>query len=140
MVATIPQLPSVQALATIAAPSSTQHLANHLSDLNPKIISDGEGEVEIGGRTYKLKKQLVDSLRNHDLPEGLRRLTIPHLIIHPLQDATLPYWHAEQLFETTGGPKSFVTLDRCDHLLIDRPEICPFVAELITNWFRYVVF
>ena len=126
---------SAQALTTIASPSSTKHLADFLSTTNPDIIETGEGEVEIGGRTYLLKKQLIDNLREQDLPKSLQQLSIPHLIFHPLEDSTLPYWHAEKMFELTGGPKSMITLDRSDHLLVQRPDDCDFVANMINHWF-----
>ena len=129
------KIETVKALVTIASPSSTKHLADYLSTTNPDIVNKGAGEVEIGGRTYELKKQLIDNLREHDLPKSLQQLTIPHLIFHPLEDATLPYWHAEKMFELTGGPKSMVTLDHSDHLLVQRPDDCDFAANMISQWF-----
>lgn len=129
------QFNSVKALATIASPSSTKHLADFLSSTNPEIIDSGAGEVEIGGRTYQLKKQLIDNLREQDLPKSLQQLTIPHLIFHPLEDTTLPYWHAEKMLELTGGPKSMITLDQSDHLLVQRPDDCDFVATMISHWY-----
>ena len=128
------KLPSIRGLVTIASPSSTTHLADFLSRTNPAIVEQGEGEVEIGGRTYLLKKQLIDNLRKQDLPKALQELRIPHLIFHPREDETLPYWHAEKMFELSGGPKSMVTLDQSDHLLVTRPDDCPFVADLVVRW------
>ena len=95
----------------------------------------GEGEVEIGGRTYRLKKQLIDNLRQQDLPAKISALTLPHLIIHPLEDKTLPYWHAEKIQQSTGGPGSLITLERSDHLLVERDGEANFVAEMIELWF-----
>jgi putative redox protein len=131
-------IPSAAGLVTIAAPSSTEHLADNLSRQNPAIVSQGEGSVEIGGRSYLLKKQLIDDLRNQDLPGQLRELKLPHLILHPREDETLPFWHAERMFEWSGGIKSLVTLDGSDHLLITRGDDCRFVADLIALWFRRV--
>ena len=130
------KIESAKALVTIASPSSTKHLADYLSTTNPAIVNEGQGTVEIGGRTYTLKNQLIDNLRAQDLPSTLAALTIPHLIFHPLEDATLPYWHAEKMFELTGGPKSMITLDHSDHLLVQRDDDCDFVANMIANWFR----
>lgn len=130
------KIESVKAMVTIASPSSTIHLADFLSRTNPDIVEKGEGEVEIGGRTYLLKKQLIDNLRQQDLPSSLEQLTIAHLIFHPDEDETLPYWHAEKMFELTGGPKSMVTLDKSDHLLVTRRDDCDFVADLIDRWLQ----
>ncbi len=136
MAAIASRIASVQALVTIASPSSTEHLAGYLNRANPEIVSRGEGPVEIGGRTYLLKKQLIDNLHNQDLPARLQQLSVPHLIFHPLEDETLPYWHALRMFELTGGPKSLITLDHSDHLLMNRPGECDFIADTIALWFN----
>ena len=134
------QMESARALVTIASPSTTQHLADYLALSNPAIEDQGQGEVTIGGQSYLLKKQLIENLRQQDLPAALKQLTLPHLMFHPDADDTLPYWHAEKMFDLTGGPKSMITLDRSDHLLVDHPADAPFVADLTRLWFaRYQV-
>ena len=130
------RIPSVEALVTIATPSSTEHLAGYLNRANPEIVSHGEADVEIGGRTFLLKKQLIDNLHSKDIPASLQQLSIPHLIFHPLEDETLPYWHALRMFELTGGPKSLITLDHSDHLLMSRDSECAFIADTISLWFN----
>lgn len=135
LISTAEQIESARALVTIASPSSTQHLADFLSRSNPDILSAGEGTVEIGGRSYLLKKQLIENLREQDLPAKLRQLHISHLIFHPLEDDTLPYWHAEKMFELARGAKSMITLDHSDHLLVTRRDDCDFVANTIAGWF-----
>ena len=136
MMATAGQQTSVIGLVTIASPSSTHHLADYLGRTNPDIEAKGEGEVTIGGRTYLLKKQLIENLRQQDLPAALQALKIPHLIFHPREDDTLPFWHAEKMFELTGGHKSLVTLDQSDHLLVTRPDDCDYVADLTFKWMQ----
>ena len=128
------QIPSARVLVTIASPSTTEHLANFLSTTNPKIESEGEGVVEIGGRHWTMRKQLIENLRSLNLPAEIEQISIPHLIMHPPEDETLPYWHAEELFRMTGGPKSMVTLVGSDHLLVKNKEDVAFVAELINLW------
>ena len=138
MLAVAGELSSVSALTTIASPTTTIHLADYLQKVNPNIVSEGEGEVEIGGRTYLLKKQLLRSLRSQDLPHHLANLNKPHLIFHPLEDQTLPYWHAQKMLELTSGPGSLVTLDEADHLLVEPEGEAEFVADLIHLWFRRI--
>ncbi|MEM7454598.1 MAG: alpha/beta hydrolase [Planctomycetota bacterium] len=135
MMRSITEFDSVAALVTIASPSSTHHLADYLSRTNPDIEGAGQGEVTIGGRTYTLKKQLIENLRAHNLEESIARIHVPHMIIHPPEDDTLPYWHAEKLFELTGGVKSMLTLDGSDHLLVDQPVDVEYVATMIDTWF-----
>lgn len=136
MMATAPDLPSARGLVTIASPSTTHHLADYLARTNPAIVEQGEGEVVIGGRPWTLRKGLLESLRDQDLESAIRRISVPHLIMHPPEDDTLPFWHAERLFEWSGGDRTFVTLSGADHLLVDNPADVPFVAETIVSWFR----
>ena len=136
MVAVAPEIASARAVVTIASPSTTEHLADYLSRTHPDILERGEGEVTIGGRRYRLRRELIENLRQTDLPSALERLQLPHLIFHPDRDQTLPYWHAERMFELTGGIKSMVTLHDSDHLLVDRPDDPAYVASLIVPWFR----
>jgi len=127
---------SARALVTIASPSTTEHLSNFLSQTNPRIEAEGAGEVEIGGRVWTLRRQLIENLRGLDLPAEIRKIRLPHLIFHPPDDKTLPYWHAEQIFEMTGGPKSMITLEGADHLLVNQPDDVGFVADVIQLWFQ----
>lgn len=129
------EIESARALVTIASPSTTKHLIDHLSSSSPAIISDGQGEVTIGGRTWLIKKQFLENLAKHDLEQSLKELRKPHFIIHPSTDETLPYWHAERMFELTGGPKSVLTLDGSDHLLVGRQDDTAYVANMIAGWF-----
>ena len=134
------EISSARALVTIASPSTTNHLADYLSSANPQIESTGEGQVEIGGRQWTLRRQLIENLRSLDLPSEIEKINLPHLIFHPPDDATLPYWHAERLFEITGGTKAMVSLDGADHLLVNRPDHVGFVSEMIRVWVgRYLV-
>jgi putative redox protein len=128
------EIESAVALITIAAPSTTEHLIQHLVDAAPSVLTDGEGDVAIGNRTWRIKRQLLENLKQYDFPDVLRCLQKPHMIFHPAADQTLPYWHAEKMFELTGGPKSLVTLDGSDHLLVDRDDDADFVADMISLW------
>ncbi len=138
MMRSVGEFESVNALVTIASPSSTHHLADFLDATNPDIAESGEGTVEIGGRTWTLKKQLLDNLRSHDLESAIREIRVAHMIIHPPDDRTLPYWHAEKLFELTGGSKTVVTLEGSDHLLVRQAGDVEYVAALIQLWFARV--
>jgi pimeloyl-ACP methyl ester carboxylesterase len=129
-------VPSARGLVTIAAPSSTQHLADFLAGQNADIMSKGEGVVEIGGRSHRLQRQLIDDLRGFDLEPSIRKINVPHMIIHPPEDKTLPYWHAEKLCEFTGGAKTLITLDGSDHLLVKQPGDVGYVATLIGAWIK----
>ncbi|MEM9942892.1 MAG: alpha/beta fold hydrolase [Planctomycetota bacterium] len=141
MMASTHAVESAKAIATLAAPSCTHHLAEFLAQTNPEIESSGAGEVVIGGRTHLMTSQLLDSLRRFDLKKEIEGIEIPHLILHSPADETLDYRHAEILFELTGGPKSLLTLSGADHLMVNQPQDVGYVADMIAGWtFRQLDF
>ena len=132
------EIPSLRAIALIAAPAETQHLAQRIAAANPDISRLGVGEFTVGGATYKLRRQLIEDLRSYDLEADLRALQLPLLIMHSPADTTLSYQHARRLMVSTLGPTSLITLDGADHLLVDQPGDVEFVARMISTWFsRY---
>ena len=136
MMASASQIDSAVGLVTVAAPSCTKHLAEFLSRQNPAIETEGSGQVVIGGRSHLMRAQLLQSFRNRDLKSEIESLRIHHLIFHSPLDETLAFRHAEEIFSLTGGPKSLVTLDGADHLLVNQPGDVEFVADLIAIWSR----
>lgn len=134
MMAVSRQIASASGIVTLAAPSGTRHLAEFLSQQSPEIETEGIGSVVIGGRQYRLKRQLLESLRNRDLEADIGAIRMHHLILHSPMDETVGFHHAETLIRISGGIKSMVTLDGSDHLLINRTEEVQFVADLIDLW------
>ncbi len=134
MMASVSKIPSARCLVTLASPCETEHLAEFLVSQNPAIETDGQAQFLIGGRNLTMRSQLLESFRNRDLRHEIASLTIPHLILHSPVDETLAFQHAEQIFSLTGGPKSLVTLDGADHLLVNQPEDISFVGNLISLW------
>ncbi len=139
MMASASSIPSAQALATVAAPSCTKHLAQFLGSTNPAIEAHGIGDVTIGGRTHTIRRELLDSLRGFDLKQVIEKIDIPHLVMHSPVDETLAFRHAEEIFAWTGGEKSFVTLAGSDHLLVNQPEDVGYVADLIALWSSRII-
>ena len=127
-------LETVKGVVTLASPSDTIHLADVLDGLNPAIETDGVGDVEIGGITHTVKKQMLDSLRSFELHASIAGLKKPHLILHSPADKTVDYEHALQLFAWTAGPKSLVTLNGSDHLFLNRKGDTADVASIIATW------
>ncbi|MBD3857110.1 MAG: alpha/beta fold hydrolase, partial [Acidobacteria bacterium] len=56
------RIPSVTAVATLAAPSSTDHLAGVIRSSASGIESAGEAEVRIGSRSFRIRKEFLDDL------------------------------------------------------------------------------
>ena len=132
--ATAPAIDSVRAIATIAAPSDTVHLAHLLSHMNPDIDRVGNGAVIIGGLSHRITRQMLETLRQTDLSQLLRQVQTPLIAFHSPVDATLGWEHAERIFQSVQGPRTLVTLDGADHLLVRQPRDVHFVADLIEVW------
>ncbi|MDH4049691.1 MAG: alpha/beta fold hydrolase [Gammaproteobacteria bacterium] len=126
-------LPSVVAVATIGAPAQPSHVADLLGDARPEIESRGEATVNLGGRPFKVKKQFLDDLEQHGLPESLSALRKAILIMHAPLDDTVDISNASELFLNAKHPKSFVSLDKADHLL-SRNEDSYYAGTVLACW------
>ena len=111
------RIPEALAIATLGAPSDTDHLRQTIVRLAPDLEARGEAEVNLGGRPFRIRKQLLDDLEEDHLRGVLERLHKALLIFHSPVDNIVGIDHARRLFEMAKHPKSFVSLDRADHLL-----------------------
>ncbi len=138
VLAAAPRLPSVKAVATVGAPSDPAHLADRLEASDP-AVAEGEAVVRLAGRPFRLRRQLLDDLRGQRLDEAVRGLRRPLLIFHSPVDEVVGIEHARHLYEAAKHPKSFVSLDGADHLLLRDPADAAFVGRTLAAWLtRYV--
>jgi uncharacterized OsmC-like protein/alpha-beta hydrolase superfamily lysophospholipase len=124
---------SCRAVVTIAAPSRAAHVENLLSDARQSIESAGEARVDIGGRPFLIRKQFLDDLNRHAVPDNLRALGRALLILHSPVDTVVSISNAGEIFERAVHPKSFVSLDDADHLL-NREEDAEYAAAVLSSW------
>jgi len=138
------ELPSVRAVASIAAPSDTRHLASFLERLNPDIVSHGIGQVTIGATTHSIARPMLDDFRTFDLPSHLRRLSKPVLLLHSPEDETLGFEHVIRLYQllTSREPNdpppcatSLMCLDGADHLLTRNAGDLAMIVRFLAAWF-----
>lgn len=135
MMAIAPEFESARGLVTLASPSDTTHLVHTLLRLNPTIGTEGQGDVVIGGRTHHVRQQMLNVLRDFDLPARIKKLSLPHLIFHSKADQTVALQHAHNLLDWTGGPKLLVTPGDSDHLFVENPDDVKMIAEFVNVWF-----
>jgi len=126
-------LKSVKAVATIGAPSEPVHVKNLLQESMEEITKKGHAKVSLGGRPFTIKKQFLDDLENNSLLELVADLRKPLLILHSPQDNVVEIENAEKLFKAAFHPKSFITLDKADHLLSSNAD-SSYVGEVIASW------
>ena len=126
VLAAAPRLPEAAAVATIGAPFDAAHVVHLLGEARAEIEARGEAEVTLGGRTFRIKKQFLDDIAEHQLGEHLARLKKALMVFHAPRDEIVGIANAGQIFAAARHPKSFISLDDADHLLTRRTdaELC----------------
>lgn len=128
-----PQIASAVAVATIGSPAEPSHVTNLLAG-SEQILSDaGEALVDLGGRPFLIKQQFVDDLRKQDLPSSVASLRKALLVMHAPLDDIVGVENASALFAAAKHPKSFVSLDRADHLL-SHDEDSWYAGHVLAAW------
>jgi putative redox protein len=138
MLAAAERLPDARAIATIGAPADPAHVAHLLSGSAAEIEAEGEAEVTIAGRSFRIRKQFLDDLETHDVETRLGRLGKALLVLHAPLDEVVGIDNASRIFLAARHPKSFVSLDDANHLLSRRRD-AEYAASVIAAWAgRYV--
>jgi len=122
-------LPEVKAVATLNAPYEPAHLARLLAE----PTRNGSATVDIGGRTFRITKGLLDDLNAHHGARDLRRLRAALLIFHAPEDRIVSVENARRIYDAARHPKSFVALDGADHLLRAKRD-AEHVAAVLSAW------
>jgi len=133
------RLPSVRAVATIAAPSDTSQLARRLDPAAEAALHGETFTARIGDREIRLGKELVEDLRDHELHPRISALSAPLLILHSPSDDVVGIEHARRIYRLATHPKSFVSLGNADHLLARDPADAEWVGHMLAAWARRYV-
>ncbi|MGY8661845.1 bifunctional alpha/beta hydrolase/OsmC family protein [Bradyrhizobium sp. UFLA05-109] len=132
------KIPEAKAVVTIAAPSDPAHVTglfgNHLDD----IRTQGEVEVSLAGRPFRIKREFLDDIVEHELMKDITGLHKALLVMHSPVDDTVGIDNATKIFVSAKHPKSFVSLDHADHLL-SKVSDAVYAADVTAAWAsRYV--
>ncbi|WP_282018973.1 bifunctional alpha/beta hydrolase/OsmC family protein [Salegentibacter mishustinae] len=127
------EIESVKAVTTIAAPSTTAHVQHLIENNVDEIEKNGEAKVNIGGRSFKIKKQFLEDIDSHELKPYLSELRKSLLIMHSPQDNIVSIKNAEELYIAARHPKSFVSLDGAEHLLAAEGD-ATYAGNVIATW------
>jgi putative redox protein len=111
------RISEVRAVATIAAPSDAAHVREILLRANPELEGSEEAEVELAGRRFRIRRELLEDLDRQSVEAAVAGLGRPLLVLHAPEDEIVGIEHAERLFAAARQPKSLVALDGADHLL-----------------------
>jgi putative redox protein len=126
------EIPEAVGVVTIAAPSEPAHVLAHIPRRD-EIERTSEAEVVLAGRTFRIRKQLLDDLAGQRPEEAIRTLEKALLIMHSPRDDTVSIDNATRIFQAARHPKSFVSLDHADHLLTRR-EDAAYAGRVIAAW------
>jgi len=132
------QIPSAVAVITIAAPADPGHVSRALGDSKDIIEQRGEATVDLSGRPFKIKKQFLDDLASVRMQDTIRNLKKALLILHSPIDEVVGIENAAKIFQTARHPKSFISLDDADHLLMNKRD-SRYAGSIIATWaMRYL--
>lgn len=126
-------VPECRAVATIGAPADAEHVVHNFGAQLETIEREGEGEVQLAGRRFRIRRQFLDDVRRQTLGERIGRLKRALIVFHAPQDRTVGIDNAASIFAAAKHPKSFVSLDDADHLL-SRGSDATYVAEVLASW------
>jgi putative redox protein len=126
-------VPEARAVVTIAAPSDPAHVTGLFRDRLQDIAQQGEVEVTLEGRRFRISRAFLDDVAEQNLRQKIAHLRKALLIFHSPTDDRVGIENASRIFEAAKHPKSFVSLAGADHLL-SRPSDAGYVAKVIAAW------
>ena len=126
------EIPEASGVVAIAAPAEPAHVLAHIPRRD-EIERTGEAEVVLAGRSFRIRKQLLDDLAGQRPDEAIRNLGKALLVMHSPRDDTVAIDNATRIFQAARHPKSFVSLDPADHLLTRR-EDAAYAGHVIATW------
>ncbi len=127
------QLESVRAVVTLGAPYDPAHVAHLFADATDTIRAAGEAEVALAGRRFRIKQQFLDDLATTRVDRRLETLGRALLVMHSPVDTIVGIENAERIYRAAKHPKSFVSLDTADHLLV-READARYAARVLAAW------
>ncbi len=128
------KIPAVEAVSTIAAPAELGGMLRHIEEGRlDELESGAETSIRIAGKEFKIKKQFLEDLRQSSMDAAIRALKRPILIFHSPVDQIVSLENAAKIFMAARHPKSFISLDRADHLLSNREDSL-YVGSVLAAW------
>jgi putative redox protein len=127
-----------KAVVTIGAPADVAHVLRQLGGSLDRIRSEGEAEITLAGRPFRIRRSFVEDAEMQRLEDKIRTLGRALLVLHAPRDEVVGIDNASRIFLAARHPKSFISLDEADHLL-SRPRDASYAAGVIAAWAaRYI--
>ena len=127
------RIPEAKAVVTIAAPADVAHVLHQFGGSLETIRTDGEAEVKLAGRPFRIRRSFVEDAEAQRLEDKIRHLGKALLVMQAPRDEIVGIENATRIFTAARHPKSFISLDDADHL-VSRPEDATYIAGMIAAW------
>ena len=127
------RIPDASAVATIGAPCDPEHVRHLLAEKEEAIEREGEAEITLAGKTFRVTRQFMHDIAEHPLREAIGKLRKALLVMHSPRDQVVGIDNASRIFTAAKHPKSFISLDQADHLLSRRADSA-YVATVLAAW------
>ncbi|MFH1052684.1 MAG: alpha/beta hydrolase [bacterium] len=127
------KISSVKAVATIAAPYYPEHLENIINISKRKSKGNEKVKVTIAGRQFEISNEFYHDLDEKTMKQKIQNLNKPLCILHSPLDEIVGIEHATKIFVTAKHPKSFISLNKADHLLLN-PDDSKYAGRVIAEW------
>ncbi len=93
----------------------------------------GKADVFLAGRPFTIRQQLIEDVEHVRLADDITALRRPLLVLHSPIDNTVGVENAAEILDHAKHPKSFISLDKADHLITEDDD-ARYVAEVICSW------
>jgi putative redox protein len=128
-----PDIKGIKGVVTLGAPFDPEHVTHNFGDSIKEIRTQGEAQVDLGGRPFRITRAFLDDVEGASIKPELGRLRAALLVMHAPRDSVVGIDNATRIFMAARHPKSFVTLDDADHL-ISRATDAEYAADIIATW------
>ena len=129
------EIASLRAIVTVAAPHDPVHVTRLFDETREKIEQEGSAKVKLEGRTFTIKQQFLEDLEMQQLDGHIQNLKTALLVMHSPRDKTVGIDNAAAIYQAARHPKSFISLDDADHLLLKEKD-SRYVGLMIAAWSR----
>lgn len=131
-------IPECKAIVSIGSPAEPKHILKHFPNEVSHLDSQESMTVNLAGKSFDVQKQFVDDVNATSCMETISSLRKALLVFHSPVDKIVSIDEATRIFVAAKHPKSFITLDKADHLLTDSDD-AEYVANTLAAWaVRYV--
>ena len=132
-IAAAAEIPEVKAVATIGSPSDPIKTIGRVGSELLDLAEDDMVEVSIARNKFCIDGKFVQQFVGQSLKSKLKDLDKAILVLHAPGDTIVSVDEAGAIFAAAKHPKSFVSLDKADHLL-HQDGSAENAARVISAW------